>query len=100
VAHTGVEPCAECRRAYNDGLIDAQDCSTCKKPRLSNENLYAWELISKAAPGLFDGMGGIRYSAIALVLDLYEVSDRAKMFEMIVAYAMAMQQVQREKAKG
>jgi hypothetical protein len=42
-------------------------------PKLSDENTVFLRVYNLIAPGLFSGMGGYNYDAIALVFDTYDI---------------------------
>ncbi len=77
-------------------LVDA--CPTGEVPKLSAENRRFWLLFERILPGLFDGWGGVNYSAIREVLDLYEVpaGERPIAFDKCLVVVEVIQEI-REK---
>ncbi|MBW2341222.1 MAG: hypothetical protein JRF50_12915 [Deltaproteobacteria bacterium] len=73
--------CSVCRRAQEDGfrkfrcrgIETVEACHTGEVPKLIRENEPFWFLFQRMLPGLFDGYGGVNFTAIFQVLDLYKV---------------------------
>ena len=86
----------------NDGVIGDQPCHRCEyNVRLLPENLDAWNLIMKAAPGLF-GPYGVNFEAIRLVFDVYGIppEDRGILFEKFGAFIDAWTEYMENKNNG
>lgn len=68
-------------------MVEELRCDECEEPFLLPGNVFAWELILLAFPGLFDGFGGINYGAISYVMDLYAVPawERQELYEKFLA---------------
>jgi len=73
------DPCAECAKALNDGLIEDQKCDRCEYDiHLLPENVEPWNLAMLAAPGLFQPDGGVDYQALAVVFDVCGVPQEER----------------------
>jgi len=68
------------------------------QPPLWPSNLLAWEVISNAAPILFNGMGGVNPDAIEYAMNLYELSpiERREIHKKFLAYIAEKRKIAEE----
>lgn len=60
-------------------------------PKLSEENDRFYFILSRILPGLHDGMGGFRYSAVETIFNDYGVTggQRAVLWDRLIVYIQA-----------
>jgi len=68
------------------------------QPPLWPGNHLAWDVISDAAPILFNGMGGVNPDALRYAMDLYELSpiERRETHKKFLAYIAVMREIAEE----
>jgi len=90
----GFKPGLHCR-----GIETVEKCPIGQVPKLSEGNQRFWHLFSRLLPGLFDGYGGISYSAIAFFIDLFKIEQKDVFFEKSIIIATTIRQIQEERQK-
>lgn len=88
----GLEPCRECDKALQEGIIKEQRCGDCKVTEaLWPGNHEAWFYIARMLPGLISD-NGVNYQAIKFVFDVYNIpkEEWQSLFEKALVVANAI----------
>lgn len=103
--------CEFCRALQKDGfraLVSCEGvesvsaCPTKEVPKLCSANRRFLYLLHRILPGLFDGYGGMNYSAIETVLDQYgiEAGKRPVLMDKTLAVAAGIREVQKQEREA
>ncbi len=89
------------RKEKCHGIEFVDKCSRGEVFKLSPVNRKFFSIFQRMLPGLFDGLGGVNYSAITQVMDLYHIPDgqRPIIMDKVLIMTAAQREV-REANKG